>query len=84
MAKIYDIKNSQADPLITMSNLKTFESSIDARIEKIETSGSSGGSAPLIIVAHCTEGYNTHTLTATSSVDKSTYQATVEDGLAII
>ena len=40
MAKIYDIKNSQADPLITMSNLKTFESSIDARIEKIETSGS--------------------------------------------
>lgn len=56
---------------------------VSDRIEQIETSGI-GGSAPLVIVAHCTEGYNTHKLTATSQVDGSVYTATVAEGLAII
>ena len=68
----------------SISDVNSEVDSMNERITKIETSGTSGGSAPLIIVAHCTSGYNTHTITATSDVDGSIATATVSDGKAIL
>lgn len=78
MAKPYDYES----PIVTLDGMKHAADIIKtnfARKGEVE-----GGSTPLVIIARCSDGYNGKTITATSSIDKSTYQATVAENLAII